>query len=165
MHSIIRVLIGCVIIALILLISIWGIIVLVKNDNHLFKKVLADNTPFTPEKFDFLFHNPVIKTSKYGSGFQHCSFKKSHDDDPLIEIDDKTLNHFGTLKVVRSLPAAWIELYDDAFDDGACYLLFANNYKSSLICLKYPTIVSYISELSRICKVYSQPIDWDGQNY
>lgn len=165
MHYIIRAIIGYVIVGLILVISAWGIILLVKKDNHLLKKVLSDNTPFTSERFEFLFHNPIIKTSKYGNGFQHCSFKRSHENTTSIDVDDTILFLFGTLKVVRSLPATWVELYDDPENNGACYFLFANNAKSSLICLKYSTIISYISELSRICKVYSQPIDWDGQNY
>lgn len=163
MNHITRATIGYVTVALIIGISIWGIILLVKKDNGLLKRILEENTPFTPQKFDFLFHNPVVKVSKYGHGFQYCSFKKGHSESTNIE--DKELVHIGSLKVVRSLPATWTELYHDVQNNGACYLLYANNLKSSLICLKYPTVINYIWELSRICKVYSQPIDWDGQNY
>jgi hypothetical protein len=158
-----KILICCLSIGLILCISIWILKVSVKRDNVLAKRLLEDNTPFNPSKFDFVFNNPLIRSSNYAHGFRYCSFKKSHGESK--RVDDRDLFSIGSLKVIRSLPATWTELYHDPQNDGACYFLFANNLQSSLICVKYDTISSYLWELSRICQVYSQPIDWEGQNY
>lgn len=163
MNYLVRSIIGCLISGCIIIFAVWGILILTKKDNKLLKKIIEENTPFNPQKFEFLFNHPTVKISKYGRGFQYCSFKKSREE--IIIEDDRPLTRVGTLKVARSLPATWTEVYHDNHNNGACYFLFANNVKSSLICFKYDTIINYIWELSQICKVYSQPIDWDGKNY
>jgi hypothetical protein len=150
-------------ITIILCISIWVIKLSVKKDNILTKKILEDNLPFNPSKFEFVFNNPSIRSSNYAHGFKYCSFKKGQNEPEII--DDREMFDIGILKVSRSLPATWTKLYHDPYNNGACYFLYANNLESSLICVKYQTISSYLWELSRICQVYSQPIDWDGQNY
>jgi len=163
MNYVIRAIIGYNIIVFIIGFSIWGILSVTKKDNELIKKIIEENTPFTPQKFEYLFNHSMIKVSRYGNGFQYCSLKKLRK--KIIIKEDKQLVSVGTLKVSRSSPATWIEIYHDNQNNTACYFLFTDNIESSLICFKYNVIIKCIQELSQICKIYSQSIDWDNTNY
>lgn len=160
MNYLIRRIIGCCIFTFIISFTLWGILSVIKKDNELLKKVIEESTPFTPQKFEYLFNHSKIKVSSYGYGLQYCSLNKSPE--KIITKDDSVLVPVGTLKVSRSLPTTWIEIYHNNQNSSACYSVSTDNTEPSLICFKYNAIIDCIGELSRVCRAYSQSIGWDG---
>lgn len=160
MNYVIRIVIGCCVFGFIISFTICGILSVIKKDNELLEKIIEESTPFTPQKFEYLFNHSKIKVSSYGLGLQYCSLKKSHE--KVIIEDDRVLVPVGTLKITESSPETWINIYHDNQNNSACYSVSTDNTEPSLICFKYKAIIDCIRELSRVCKAYSQSIGWDG---
>lgn len=123
---------------------------------------LKEQIPFTPNNFFKIFHSELIRKSNVGRGFQHCSFVQG-DNNPTLE--EPRLNDIGTLKVTRSLPATRVQVYDDRDESKICYHIHANNLRSSLICYEYDQTMNFLWEISSVCKIYTQPIDWGGSYF